>query len=154
MIIHALHLHPMKSILTAIIALILLQACSSNKRGITEEEVKLAIDRFDMGWKYKNPTLVDSVLSASYMYFTQSGGTFSRENVVQTAGSPEYKLDSMVRKQFEIKIEGNTAVVNTIWAAKGTYYGKRFKDKQRCSITLIKHDNKVEILSEHCTPIR
>lgn len=55
MIIHALHLHPMKSILTAIIALILLQACSSNKRGITEEEVKLAIDRFDMGWKYKKP---------------------------------------------------------------------------------------------------
>jgi hypothetical protein len=29
-----------------------------------------------------------------------------------------------------------------------------FDEDQRCSITIIKKDNKVEILSEHCTPIK
>jgi len=79
---------------------------------------------------------------------------FDRKSVVQTAGSADYKLDSMQRQQYDIKIEGNTAVVNTIWNASGSYFNVPFNDRQRCSITLIKKDGKVEILSEHCTPIK
>lgn len=118
------------------------------------EEVKAAINRFDEGWKNKNPQKLDSVLSPSYIYFTQSGGTFSRTNVINTAASPEYRLDQVFRDQIEIKIEGNTAVVNTVWTGKGSYYGDPFNDRQRCSVTLIKKDGKIEILSEHCTPIK
>jgi Domain of unknown function (DUF4440) len=137
----------------AIVIAFIGQACAQ-KETLTREEVVAAIQRFDIGWKGKNSKTVDSVLSASYVYYTQSGGVFDRKSVVQTAGSADYKLDTMQREQFEIKIEGNTAVVNTIWNAKGSYFETPFDDRQRCSITLIKKDGRVEILSEHCTLIK
>jgi hypothetical protein len=124
------------------------------KEILTPPEVMDAIHRFDVGWKNKNVKTIDSILSASYIYFTQSGGIFDRKNVVYTAGSADYKLDTVRREQFDIKIQGNTAVVNTVWFAKGTYFDKPFNDTQRCSITVIKNNGKVEILSEHCTPIK
>lgn len=132
---------------------LILYSCQKTET-ITRDEVIAAINRFDEGWKTKQAPIVDSVLSPAYVYFTQSGGTFSRNNVVATAGSAEYKLDSVNRRQFDILIDGNTATVNTIWYGRGTYYGKPFDDKQRCSVTLLKKDGEVKILSEHCTLMR
>jgi len=138
----------------AILLTCLLSLSCGQPETLTKEEVIAAIQRFDNGWKNKNAKAVDSVLSASYLYYTQSGGTFNRASVVQTAGSADYHLDTMQREQFDIKIAGNTAVVNTIWKAKGSYFDDPFDDTQRCSITVIKNNGKVEILSEHCTPIK
>lgn len=129
------------------------QSCQQ-KEILTREEVIAAIQRFDQGWKNKKPAEVDTVLSPSYVYFTQSGGTFDRKNIIYTAGSSDYKLDTVHRKQIDIKIEGNTAIVNTIWYGKGSYLDNPFDDRQRCSITIIKNKGKVEILSEHCTLIK
>lgn len=132
---------------------VLMMACAKPET-LSREEVTEAINRFDKGWKEKNAALVDSLLSPSYIYFTQSGGTFSRNNVVHTAGSADYTLDTVQRQQLEIRIEGNTAIVNTIWKARGQYFEKPFADTQRCSLTLIKQKGEVRILSEHCTPVR
>jgi hypothetical protein len=60
----------------------------------------------------------------------------------------------MEREQLTIQLEGNAAVVNTIWKGKGLYHGEDFNDKQRCSITIVKHNGQVKILAEHCTPIK
>ncbi len=127
---------------------------SCDHETLTRDEVIAAIHAFDTGWKNKNAGTVDSVLSPSYIYFTQSGGIFDRKNIVHTAGSPDYQLDSMLRKQFDIKIEGNTAVVNTTWYGKGSYFATPFNETQRCSITVIKRAGKVEILAEHCTVVK
>lgn len=132
-----------------------LLSCNNPKDEIlTEEEVFALIDKFDEGWKNKNVKLVDSVLSPHYLYFTQSGRTFNRENLLATAGSDIYTLQNMEREHFAIQLDGNTAVVNTIWKGKGVYHGEAFNDKQRCSITIVKHKGQVRILAEHCTPIR
>ena len=129
--------------------------CSCNKQtDLTEQEVIGAIKKFDQGWEQKNMKTVDSVLSPHYIYFTQSGNTFSRDNVVSTAGESTYTLKKMSRGEFIVTITGNTAVVSTRWKGEGLYYGTPFNEDQRCSITLIKRENKVEILSEHCTPIK
>lgn len=98
--------------------------------------------------------MVDSVLAPSYIYFTQSGGTFSRDSVVQTAGSPTYTLEKVNRTEFDVVLYDNTAIVSTRWEGRGMYRGTPFDENQRCSITIYKTDDKVEILSEHCTPIR
>ena len=127
---------------------------SCEDRSITKEEVIAAIKKFDNGWEHKNLHAVDSVLSPSYIYFTQSGGTFSRDSVVATAGENSYLLHDMSRSEFDITLDGNTAIVSTRWKGKGTYRGTPFDEDQRCSIVLIKKNNKVEILSEHCTPIK
>lgn len=120
---------------------------------LTEAEVMRVIERFDAGWQNKDPKLVDSVLSEKYLYFTQSGNTFDRANLIATAGSQVYTLQNMKREEVTIQLDGNTAVVNTIWSGKGYYHGQAFNDRQRCSITIVKHRKQVRILAEHCTPI-
>lgn len=121
---------------------------------LTEKEVYAVIEKFDEGWKNKNAVLVDSVLSEHYVYYTQSGNAFTRPNLVATAGSSEYQLQTMERENLTIQIEGNAAVINTIWKGKGFYHGEQFDDRQRCSITIVKHNGEVKILAEHCTSIK
>ena len=138
-----------------LIFLFIVSAMSSCKQPeITEEEVIATIKKFDFGWENKNLKTVDSVLAPAYIYFTQSGGTFSRDSVVATAGENSYLLDNVSRTEFVITTYGNTAVVSTRWKGKGIYRGTPFNEDQRCSIVLVKKDNKVEILSEHCTPVK
>lgn len=127
---------------------------SCQQQDITEQEVMNAIKKFDNGWENKNLPTVDSVLAPAYIYFTQSGGTFSRDSVVATAGENSYLLDNVSRSEFVITTYGNTAVASTRWKGKGFYRGTPFDEDQRCSIVLVKRNNKVEILSEHCTPVK
>lgn len=132
-----------------------LTACNQRSTDLlTEKEVTAVMDKFDQGWKEKNATLVDSVLSPHYLYFTQSGKTFTRAALVATAGSSDYSLQTMERDNLNILLEGSVAVVNTIWKGKGVYHGETFDDRQRCSVTVVKLNGQVRILSEHCTPIR
>jgi hypothetical protein len=144
----------MKRILSILFFFILFIGSCREKDILTREEVVAVINKFDEGWENKNGKLVDSVLSPQYIYFTQSGNTFDRARLVKTASSSEYQLQTMARQQFTIQIEGNTAVVNTIWQGKGSYHGEQFDDNQRCSITIVKNHGQVKILSEHCTPIK
>jgi len=151
-----LPLHPMKNILILIIATssLTLLSCKLKKDTLTAKDVQTVISRFDNGWKNKDTAAVDSALAGTYIYFTQSGGTYDRQNVMQTAASPEYKLEKYSREEISYRIEGNTAIVNTVWIGIGSYRGKAFADTQRCSMTIIKMDGKTQILSEHCTVIK
>jgi hypothetical protein len=144
------------NLLTTLTLTILLFACKAKQieSPLTEDEVKAVITAFDNGWQTKNTKLVDSVLSQHYLYFTQSGNTFDRVNLLNTAGSDVYQLQTMGREEQTIQLEGNTAVVNTVWTGKGTYHGQTFNDRQRCSITIVKSNGQVKILAEHCTPIK
>jgi len=142
----------MRNNLFFLFAVIVMSSCEQ-KDAITKEEVINAINKFDSGWENKNHHAVDSVLSPAYIYFTQSGSTFSRDSVVATAGENSYILQDMSRSELAITLYGNTAIVSTRWKGKGVYRGMPFNEDQRCSIVLIKKDNRVEILSEHCTPI-
>jgi hypothetical protein len=140
--------------LSLMIVVVMLSSCFKKQAVLTEKEVLDVIHTFDSGWRSKNLQQVDSVLAPAYVYFTQSGGVFSREGVVQTAGSPAYSLDSMERADFIVELYGNTAIVSTRWYGRGIYKEQPFDENQRCSITVVKLDGKVQILSEHCTPIK
>jgi hypothetical protein len=131
-----------------------LAACKQAEKPLTQEEVIAVIQKFDEGWRQKNLATVDSVLAPAYIYFTQSGGLFSRDSVVQTAGSPAYTLDTVSRREFEVTLLGNTAIVSTRWRGKGLYKEVPFDEDQRCSITVIKEKGRVLIAAEHCTPIK
>lgn len=144
----------MKKAVFFITVSVLLFGCLQKEKELTEQEVYAVLDKFDQGWEQKNSNLVDSVLSEHYVYYTQSGQPFDRKNIIATAGSDVYQLQNMDREHLTLQIEGNTAVVNTIWKGKGFYHGEQFNDKQRCSVTIVKHKGKVRILAEHCTPIK
>lgn len=144
----------MKKLSILLLLFYFFSSCKSKDEVLTEKEVFDVINKFDLGWRTKNASIVDSVLSDQYLYFTQSGHTFNRMNILATAGSDVYQLQTMEREQLTIQLEGNAAVINTIWKGKGLYHGEEFNDKQRCSITIVKHKGKVRILAEHCTPIK
>ena len=131
-----------------------LPSCKQQETPLTEQEVMEVIKKFDEGWRHKKLSEVDSVLAPAYVYFTQSGGVFGREGVVYTAGSKEYVLDTMYRSALVVQLFGNTAIVSSRWYGKGVYRGKGFDEDQRCSITVVKSGGKVQILSEHCTPVK
>jgi hypothetical protein len=143
-----------KIALAAIVALLGISACKQTNGPLTQEEVIAVIERFDKGWRNKQLPTVDSVLAPTYIYFTQSGGLFSRDSVVQTAGAPYYTLDTMSRREFEVELHGNTAIVSTRWYGRGIYKGAPFDEDQRCSITIIKQNGRALIAAEHCTPIK
>ena len=145
----------MKSVFLSLMVIVLgFTSCYKKQSLLTEKEVLNVINTFDSGWRNKNLQQVDSVLAPAYVYFTQSGGVFSREGVVQTAGSPAYTLDSMARADFIVSLFENTAIVSTRWRGRGIYKEQPFDENQRCSITVVKVNGKVQILSEHCTPIK
>ena len=144
----------MKQLLIIFISAILIVSCKPKEAPLTEAEVTAVINKFDEGWKSKDSKKVDSAISEQYLYFTQSGHTFDRKSLLSTAGSNVYQLQTMEREAQTILIEGNTAVVNTVWTGKGSYHGQDFNDRQRCSITIVKNNGQVRILSEHCTPIK
>jgi Domain of unknown function (DUF4440) len=150
-----IYIYPMRKTVIATTCCLVLIACNLNKNtALTKEEVIAVIEKFDDGWNKKNLAKVDATLAPSYTYFTQSGGIFSRDSVVATAGSPDYFLEKVSRTDYEVAIDGNTAIVSTRWTGKGTYRGYPFNENQRCSITVIKKEGRVQILSEHCTPIK
>ncbi|RZK75514.1 MAG: nuclear transport factor 2 family protein [Pedobacter sp.] len=144
----------MKLVSIILLMVFSLGACKKRQAPLTEAEVIAVIKRFDDAWRDKNLSVVDSVLAPSYVYFTQSGGTFSRANLVETAGSPDYTLEQVRRFEYYVQLLENTAVVSTRWQGKGIYKTVPFDEDQRCSVIIYKHNNKVEILSEHCTPIK
>lgn len=129
-------------------------SCKRSSSTLTEQEVLTVIKKFDDGWCSKDLKQVDSVLAPAYIYFTQSGGLFSRKGVVQTAGSPAYTLEKMHRTAISVQLYGSTAIASTRWKGKGVYRGVPFDEDQRCSMVIVKKNNRVEILSEHCTPIK
>jgi len=144
----------MKLFALVLSSMILINSCKPTPSALTREEVIKTVRKFDEGWRKKNLKEVDSVLAPGYIYFTQSGGTFSRDSVVATAGEVSYSLTAMSRSDYYVELYDNTAIVSSRWQGKGSYHGKPFDEDQRCSITLIKINNKVEIISEHCTPIK
>ncbi|MEO8768811.1 MAG: nuclear transport factor 2 family protein [Ferruginibacter sp.] len=133
---------------------IAINSCTHQQTPLTKEEVLDVIEKFDDGWKHKNMKQVDSTLAKDYTYFTQSGNIFSRDSVVATAGESDYSLRDMSRTELDITLFDNTAIVSTRWKGKGNYRGVLFDEDQRCSIVVVKKNNEVEILSEHCTPIK
>ena len=144
----------MKNFTGILLLLLAFTSCKPTPSALTREEVIAVIRKFDDGWQNKNLQTVDSVLAPAYIYFTQSGGTFSRDSVVATAGSASYTLENVSRSAYFVQLYGNTAIVSTRWQGKGVYHSRPFDEDQRCSLTIIKDLNKIEILSEHCTPIK
>ncbi len=148
----------MKKFLFLFLMTSILVSCFSTIKSedkLSKDEVIAAVQAFDLGWESKNVKNVDRVLNSNYIYFTPSGGIFIRDSIIATAepGS-SYKLSEMKRIIIGVKITGNTAIVDTRWKGIGSYRGFPFDDDQRCSITVIKREGKVQFLSEHCSSIK
>ena len=126
----------------------------TNETKITEKEVKDFIKHYDDLWANRDTTGMKKAIAENYIYFTSTGNTTDRYRIISWFTPAEkYKVDSAIRSEISVTINDNTAIVSSRWVGGGSFDGEKFKDDQRCSLTIQKVKGELKLISEHCTQI-
>jgi len=130
------------------------QNVTNDEATLTEKEVRDFVNEYDNMWAKRDTTAMKVAMADSYIYFTSVGSTSDRKKIISWFTPAEkYKVDSAIRTEVSITIHGNTAIVSSRWIGSGSFDGEKFKDDQRCSLTIQKEAGKLKLISEHCTQI-
>jgi len=137
-----------------------ISACSDDQKEktaenkITEKEVTDFIKHYDDLWAKRDTTGMKKAIAENYIYFTSTGNTTTRDRIISWfTPADKYKVDSAIRSEISVTINDNTAVVSSRWVGSGSFDGEKFKDDQRCSLTIQKVKGELKLISEHCTQI-
>ena len=121
---------------------------------LTEKEVRDFLNDYDAMWAKRDTTALKEAMADNYIYFTSVGSTTDRNKIVGWfVPADKYKVDSAIRSEIDVTIHGNTAIVSSRWIGSGSFDGEKFRDDQRCSLTIQKENGKMKLISEHCTQI-
>jgi hypothetical protein len=140
------------------VASILLVACAdqgkTDENKLTEKEVIDFVKHYDDLWAKRDTTGMKKAIAENYIYFSSTGNTTTRDRIISWfTPADKYKVDSAVRSEISVTINDNTAIVSSHWVGSGSFGGEKFKDDQRCSLTIQKVNGKLKLISEHCTQI-
>ena len=124
------------------------------ENALTEKEVRNFINDYDNMWAKRDTTALKEAMADNYIYFTSVGITTDRKEILGWfVPADKYKVDTAVRSEIDVTIHGNTAIVSSRWIGSGSFDGEKFRDDQRCSLTIQKENGKMKLISEHCTQI-
>jgi ketosteroid isomerase-like protein len=149
----------MKLSLIFISACALFIACKPTQKPIdaallTEDEARQFLAAYDSAWSSRDTTSMKEIMSEKYIYFSSTGSTISRDRIISWFNpADKYKVDTAIRSEIAVTIDGNTAVVSSRWVGSGTFDKQPFRDNQRCGLVLQKLNGRVRIISEHCVQI-
>ena len=147
----------MKNFFSLLFSMALLTACTdktSRQEKLSEQEVVDFIKHYDDLWAKRDTTGMKEAMAENYIYFTSAGSTTDRKKIISWfSPADKYIVDTAIRSEIAITINGNTAVVSSRWVGSGSFEGESFKDDQRCSLTIQKADGKLRLIAEHCTQI-
>ncbi len=118
----------------------------------TDEVVQL-LKKYDEAWDKKDSATVGKILASDYVYFTSTGGVWSRQQTLDLLNSPKYNLTFAERSEIKTFLTGNTLIISSRWKGKGTYDQEEINDDQRCGLIFAKDGKQWKLLSEHCTQI-
>lgn len=115
--------------------------------------LKLIAD-YDTAWNKKEAAKVAEILATDYVYFTSTGGLFSRQQSLDMLASPKYNLTFVERTEVKIQhSNNNTIIFSSRWKGRGTYDKEEINDDQRCGLVFIRTGKKWKLHSEHCVQI-
>ena len=150
----------MKKYILLFVAGSLLIACNDKKEAskseekISEQEVTAFIKHYDDLWTTRDTTGMRKAVAENYVYFSSTGNTATREQLISWFNPADrYKVDTSIRSEIHVTINGNVATVSSRWVGAGSFEGERFRDNQRCSLTIQKINGELKLISEHCTQI-
>ena len=124
------------------------------ENALTEKEVTDFINDYDNMWAKRDTSALKEAMADNYIYFTSVGSTTDREKILGWfVPADKYKVDTAIRSEIDVTIHGNTAIVSSRWIGSGSFDGEKFRDDQRCSLTIQKEKGKMKLISEHCTQI-
>ena len=125
-----------------------------NNEGLTEKEVTDFITHYDNLWARRDTSGMKEAMAENYIYFTSVGSTTDGIRIISWfTPADKYKVDNALRTEINVIINGNTAVVSSRWVGSGSFDGEKFNDDQRCSLTIQKVNDRLKLISEHCTQI-
>lgn len=126
----------------------------TNEDKINEKEVTDFIKHYDELWAKRDTTGMKKAMAENYIYFTSTGNTTTRDRIISWfAPADKYKADTAIRSEISVTINENTAIVSSRWVGSGSFDGEKFRDDQRCSLTIQKANGELKLISEHCTQI-
>ena len=126
----------------------------ANNEGLTQKEVTDFITHYDNLWARRDTSGMKEAMAENYIYFTSVGSTTDRIRIISWfTPADKYKVDNALRTEINVIINGNTAVVSSRWVGSGSFDGEKFNDDQRCSLTIQKVNDRLKLISEHCTQI-
>jgi len=121
---------------------------------MTEKEVTEFIKHYDDLWAKRDTAGMKTTMAENYIYFSSTGNTTTRDRIISWfSPADKYKVDSAIRSEIIVTINNNIAVVSSRWIGSGSFDGEKFKDDQRCSLTIQKVNGELKLVSEHCTQI-
>lgn len=121
---------------------------------LTEKEVRDFVKDYDTMWAKRDTTAMKEAMAENYIYFSSVGSTTDRKKILGWFLPPDkYQVDTAIRSEIGVTIHGNTAIVSSRWIGSGSFDGEKFRDDQRCSLTIQKENGKIKLISEHCTQI-
>jgi ketosteroid isomerase-like protein len=124
------------------------------ENALTEKEVRDFIIDYDSMWAKRDTTALKEAMADNYIYFTSVGSTTDRKKILGWfVPADKYKVDTAIRSEIDVTIHRNTAIVSSRWIGSGSFDGEKFRDDQRCSLTIQKENGKIKLISEHCTQI-
>ncbi len=150
----------MKSFIQVLVCSIFFSCAAGDKENtkkgtaLTEAEVRDFVRSYDEMWARRDTNSMKKAMAEDYIYFSSTGSTIDRTRILSWF-TPAFnlKMDTAVRDQVKIVLNGNTAVVSTHWVGNGTINGEKFADDQRCSIIIQKINGELKVITEHCTQI-
>lgn len=121
---------------------------------LTEKEVIDFVNDYDNMWAKRDTNAMKEAMADNYIYFTSVGSTTDRKEILGWfVPANKYKVDTAIRSEIAVTIHGNTAIVSSRWIGSGSFDGEKFRDDQRCSLTIQKENGEMKLISEHCTQI-
>lgn len=121
---------------------------------LTEKEVRDFVNDYDNMLARRDTASMKEAMADNYIYFTSVGSITDRKQILHWfVPADKYKVDTATRTEIDVTIHGNTAIVSSRWIGSGNFDGEKFRDDQRCSLTIQKEEGKLKLISEHCTQI-
>jgi len=150
----------MKKTLFAFVILVFCCGCNersakpTNENVLTEKEVRDFVRQYDDIWAKRDTTGMKRAMAENYIYFTSTGRVSTRDMIISWfTPDNKYKVDTAIRSEISVTLNENVATVISRWIGSGSYDGERFKDDQRCSLTIQKINGELKLIAEHCTQI-
>lgn len=149
----------MKLFLFTILSCLLISSCKPGKKPIdavllTEQEVRDFVIAYDSAWTGRDTMAMKEIMSERYIYFSSMGSTITRDRILGWfTPADKYKVDTAIRSEVTVTLNGNTAIVGSRWVGSGSFDKTPFRDNQRCGLVLQKLDGRIRIIAEHCVQI-
>lgn len=146
----------MRKHVTVLAIMLLVSACATGRATAPESDyqiVKQRADAWDRAIVAKDRPAVAANMSDDFVQIDSRGNISNKDAFLKGLLSPDLAINPYTVDEFQIRLYGNTAIVNGATDMTGTYKDKPFRTHYRFTDTYIKHQGVWRVVSVQTTEI-